>query len=162
MLIDISGDFMDLDRTERLELLKIIFSQVQTLFDQIKEANTHNTKILEEISDILIDISNKFVSSNKDVEYLFKDISKDFIDLKSKMLCLSESVDNIESLKSTIKHQESLIINISNNLSKIERYIWKLIISITISFTLGLSVLGVLLYFQYSLSDLIKILSKIP
>lgn len=149
---------------ERLELVKLLFSQVQTLFDQVKGSSDENTKAIEDASLAITELMRTIGSSPRDilessrkVEDHLKDLSREYASVKEQLAILEkikESVIKTEDVETKVDKMLGYLSNMDKNM-------WKLYTVIALGFALGLAVIGYIAYLQHSINDLSALFTKV-
>ena len=151
---------------------------VTLIFDQVKGASEDTAKtvgaLAEGITELITKIGNspsETLSIAKRIEDLVKDLNRDSRNIK-------EKIEKLENLKEDVFNVDKKVENYSNKfnevlikleplntirsyLETISNNMWKLYTVIAIAFTLGLTVIGVVIYLQHSVGDLTKALDAI-
>jgi len=91
--------------SERLELIKMLFSQIQLLFDQVKETSEDNTKAVEEAGDAITTLITTIGNSPANIlavsgriEDKVKDLTRDHVSMRDKLQAIEDIENEIKNL----------------------------------------------------------------
>lgn len=150
---------------------------VTLIFDQVKGSSEETSKTVRELTDCILELISKIQNSPMECleilkmdDQILKDLVRDIESLEDKVKKVetiyettTQACSKIESLKNNLDSINRSIQNIEtikNYLQGIRNNIWKFYTVIAVSFTLGLLILGDLIYLHHVLSQVSQILLK--
>ena len=151
---------------------------VTLIFDQVKGSSEETSKTVRELTDCILELISKIQNSPMEClellkidDQILKDLVRDIESLDDKVKKVEAiyerthfACNNLESLKNELENINKSLENIEtvkNYLQGIKNNIWKFYTIIAVSFTLGLLILGDLIYLHHSLSNIMNLLTTV-
>lgn len=146
---------------------------VTLIFDQVKGSSEETSKTVRELTDCILELISKIQNSPMECLDLLKVDDQILKDLVRDIELIDDKVKRVEAIyervhfacdrMDTLKHEIEEINRNLQNIETVKTYlqgiknnIWKFYTVIVVSFTLGLLILGDLIYLHHVISQLVK------